>query len=422
MRILFASGRAFPPERAGGAGRSMASLLAGAAAAGHQVEGIVHGLGWRRWVLRGVRRATARRVDAWSDRRLGYPVRRTVDWCFTAMLERRLAEFQPDIFITQLEESERAAAIALAAGIPTVLRVCDASFATFTGRLRDDRLLIVANSRFVAARLRERFGFESTVSYPPVDLAAYRVLDRQPEFVTLINPVAVKGVEVAIDIARRLPHVRFLFQESWPLSRSAERELRTRLNPLPNVTLQGVTHDMRRVYRRTAVLLVPSEWEEAFGRVVIEAQASGIPVVARAIGGLPETIGAGGVLLPPYARAAAFARAIDRILSDAAWAQTLSERALRNTTRPDLESDGIITDFLALLASHAGCPMMARVPDARGVATMPFDWRSGHPDPSTLREPQGRPEQSRGTTSSGSPRAKSRGERSRGVQPATARG
>lgn len=37
------------------------------------------------------------------------------------------------------------------------------------------------------------------------------------------------------------------------------------------------------IYRRTAVLLVPSIWSEAFGLVAVEAQLLGIPVVSSAL-------------------------------------------------------------------------------------------------------------------------------------------
>ncbi len=61
--------------------------------------------------------------------------------------------------------------------------------------------------------------------------------------------------------------------------------------------------DIPGVYRRFEVLAVPSipmpGWIEQFGRVVVEAQASGVPVVASSSGALPEVVGDSGLLVPP---------------------------------------------------------------------------------------------------------------------------
>lgn len=45
------------------------------------------------------------------------------------------------------------------------------------------------------------------------------------------------------------------------------------------------------------ILLVPSQWEEAFGRVAIEGMVNSIPVIGSDVGGLKESIGNGGILL-----------------------------------------------------------------------------------------------------------------------------
>lgn len=71
-------------------------------------------------------------------------------------------------------------------------------------------------------------------------------------------------------------------------------------------------------YRRFDVLAVPSvplpSWIEQFGRVVVEAQASGVPVVASASGALPDVVGDAGLLAAPgdpLALRTALARFID---------------------------------------------------------------------------------------------------------------
>ena len=71
------------------------------------------------------------------------------------------------------------------------------------------------------------------------------------------------------------------------------------------VTLRGFAahDDLPDLYRSFDVLVVPSLetpcWIEQFGRVAVEAMASGVPVVASDSGSLPEVLGGAGVLVPP---------------------------------------------------------------------------------------------------------------------------
>ncbi len=85
---------------------------------------------------------------------------------------------------------------------------------------------------------------------------------------------------------------------------------------------------------------------EAFGMALLEAQASGVPVVAGDSGGVGEivTAGATGVLVPPGDEAA-FAAAVRRLLLDAACRRHMGAAALRDTRR---------RHDLANAASHLG--------------------------------------------------------------------
>src|SRR3546814_1677889 len=65
------------------------------------------------------------------------------------------------------------------------------------------------------------------------------------------------------------------FVEGWPMNAEERAALHARVAAHSNLRLQQRTHDMREVYRRTHTLLVPSQWEEAWGRVATEAQFSG---------------------------------------------------------------------------------------------------------------------------------------------------
>ena len=133
----------------------------------------------------------------------------------------------------------------------------------------------VANSRFTASVYRHRFGIEATVIPPTLDPVRYMTSTTR-EFVTFVNPVPEKGLKKALLIAERCPDIPFLFQESWLLSPTALANLETALKPLTNVRFARRSADMKSVYARTRIVLAPSHWNEAWGRVASEAQCSGI--------------------------------------------------------------------------------------------------------------------------------------------------
>jgi len=87
------------------------------------------------------------------------------------------------------------------------------------------------------------------------------------------------------------------------------------------------------VYAAADLLLVPS-WAEPFGRVVIEAMAAGVPVLATRAGGVPEIITheADGWLTPPR-DPAAMAAALRRLLDDPALRAALAARARATVDR-----------------------------------------------------------------------------------------
>jgi glycosyltransferase involved in cell wall biosynthesis len=69
--------------------------------------------------------------------------------------------------------------------------------------------------------------------------------------------------------------------------------------------------------QRARALVVPSLWYEPFGRVIIEAFAAGVPVIAGNIGGISEVVDEdrSGLLIPPRIEAA-WLDALARLASD----------------------------------------------------------------------------------------------------------
>jgi D-inositol-3-phosphate glycosyltransferase len=95
-----------------------------------------------------------------------------------------------------------------------------------------------------------------------------------------------------------------------------------------------IGHDLLPFYYSAAdVCVIPSHYEP-FGLVAIEAMACGTPVVASDVGGLKFTVlpEETGLLAPPK-DVDAFARAIQRILSDDLWARKLRKQASTNVSQ-----------------------------------------------------------------------------------------
>ncbi len=74
---------------------------------------------------------------------------------------------------------------------------------------------------------------------------------------------------------------------------------------------------MPRHYREADLFVAPSKptrtWEEQYGMALLEAQASGLPIVTTVSGGIPENVGNAAVLVPP-GDVAGFTRGIREFL------------------------------------------------------------------------------------------------------------
>lgn len=83
-------------------------------------------------------------------------------------------------------------------------------------------------------------------------------------------------------------------------------------------------------WARSLVAIVPSVWPEPFGIVIIEAMASGRPVIASNTGGISDIVedGVSGLLVPP-GDDVALGRSIERLLADPELRDRLGQSALK---------------------------------------------------------------------------------------------
>jgi glycosyltransferase involved in cell wall biosynthesis len=111
-----------------------------------------------------------------------------------------------------------------------------------------------------------------------------------------------KGVDRLLAAVGRLSRdtVRVLVAGDGPEQESLEKLART-LGLADIVTFLGAVEDMPGFWRSCDVAVVPSEALESFSMATLEAMASGIPVVATSVGGIPEVLvhGETGTIVPP---------------------------------------------------------------------------------------------------------------------------
>ena len=183
----------------------------------------------------------------------------------------------------------------------------------------------VANSQYVADRIRRYYNRAANVVYPPVDTAFFRPSGDPPGRHALLVSALVpyKRADLAIR-ACDLAGVPLRIVGTGPDGERLRRAAGTGVEFLGALSDEAV----RCQYQDAAVALLPGT--EDFGIAPVEAQACGRPVVAFGQGGACETVvdGITGALVPE-ATADAFAGAIDRIVRATLDTAAIRQHSLR---------------------------------------------------------------------------------------------
>ncbi|MGC4025515.1 MAG: glycosyltransferase [Mesorhizobium sp.] len=347
MKVLFARGSGYLPESVGGVESSTHHLAQQLIERGHDVSVLAALFGDGIFGFKARVKMKLLRQPAVIDTFLGYPVTRA--WFPWEAVSFAVKRTRPDVAVVQCHKSVPLGKALQAEGVPLVVYLRNVEFNELGGDLRElHSATYVANSRFTARKYKQKFDIDSTVIPPTIDPAAYNT-QRSGKFVTMINPCEEKGFDLAVKIGEACPEIPFLFVESWKLSPDQRAQIEKAIAPFPNISLESRTHDMKTVYGRTKILLAPSKWEEAWGRVASEAHCSGIPVVGSTQGGLPEAIGPGGVVLDYNAPVEDWIAAIRRLWNDTHAYEQISTAARTFSKRPELDPERQFETFFSVL-------------------------------------------------------------------------
>ncbi|HQP09792.1 MAG TPA: glycosyltransferase, partial [Candidatus Omnitrophota bacterium] len=148
-------------------------------------------------------------------------------------------------------------------------------------------------------------------------------------------------------VVRTIPYAKVLIVGDAPARKESYRQdlelLARRMGIENHIEFLGNRRDIPQILAKTDVLVLSTITQEAFGRVILEAQAAGVPVVATNVGGVIDIIddGQNGLLVPPK-DTEAMAEAVIRLMKDRELAARLvaqaKEKLLNNFTLEHMAS------------------------------------------------------------------------------------
>jgi glycosyltransferase involved in cell wall biosynthesis len=179
---------------------------------------------------------------------------------------------------------------------------------------RPDKLSVIYNGVNL-----QRFGKTDSGQRPHI-LSKFHISPESSIIVTIAKCIPEKGLNYFLEAAKTIIATRpnsFFFIVGDGPEQSALDQQASRLGLKDKVIFAGLRVDTEVFLSVADVFVLLSTWEEAFAFSLLEAMASGCPVVASRIGAIPESVldGVTGILVPPKDSKAA-ADAILKLLND----------------------------------------------------------------------------------------------------------
>ncbi len=144
---------------------------------------------------------------------------------------------------------------------------------------------LLANSKYIAEKLKRIYGRESTVIYPPVDVDKFDCVEEKDDYYFVASRlVPYKRIDLIVEAFAEMPEKRLIIAGTGPELNKLKN------NFLVNVEFVGYQDEntLKELMQKAKAFVFPAE--EDFGIVVVEAMACGTPVIALNKGGTAETV------------------------------------------------------------------------------------------------------------------------------------
>lgn len=233
---------------------------------------------------------------------------------------RRLVELvQPDVFHIDEESFNFATFQAMQLGVQFRAQCCFYNYANIERRypppfstferytLRHAAAAIAANHE--AAEIVERHGYEGPIHILPqfgIDPELFRPADeplpREPFRIGYFGRmIESKGVLDLLEAMPLLPQVQLVLLGDGELvpqieARVAELDIQDRVAQRARVPSAEIAAEMRQLHAFVLPSHTTPRWKEQFGRVLVEAMASGVVPVGSDSGEIPYVIGDAGLI------------------------------------------------------------------------------------------------------------------------------
>jgi glycosyltransferase involved in cell wall biosynthesis len=154
-----------------------------------------------------------------------------------------------------------------------------------------------------------------------------------------------KGQDILLDALGRVRDLNWTCTVAGSRTADPDFARRVAMSAAPfgsRVRMPGVLHAeaLQAAYRRAGVLVAPSR-AESFGMAIADARRRGLPVIAAAVGGIPEAVAGGGALLVKTVDPAALADALEQWMTDPALRARLRSEAAQARARSPRWSDTV---------------------------------------------------------------------------------